>query len=49
MQRLEVSDAVRPLYGSLGFKGLNVLPCNNAKGGNYSEHTALIEIAIYIL
>ena len=22
MQRLEVSDAVRPLYGSLGFKGL---------------------------
>jgi hypothetical protein len=23
MQRLEVSGAVRPLYGSLGFKGLN--------------------------
>jgi len=22
MQRLEVSGAVRPLYGSLGFKGL---------------------------
>jgi len=24
MQRLEVSGAVRPLYGSLGVKGLNV-------------------------
>jgi len=24
MQRLEVSGAVRPLYGSLGFKGLKV-------------------------
>ena len=23
MKRLEVSGAVRPLYGSLGFKGLN--------------------------
>jgi len=35
MQRLEVSGAVRPLYGSLGVKGLNMtllqilLPCNN--------------------
>ena len=25
MQRLEVSGAVRPLYGSLGVKGLNSL------------------------
>ena len=24
MQRLEVSGAVRPLWGSLGFKGLNI-------------------------
>ena len=24
MQRLEVSGAVRPLYGSLGVKGLNI-------------------------
>jgi len=24
MQRLEVSGAVRPIYGSLGFKRLNV-------------------------
>jgi len=28
MQRLEVSGAVRPLYGSLGVKGLN---CNFSK------------------
>jgi len=27
MQRLEVSGAVRPLYGSLGIKGLNVRTC----------------------
>jgi len=25
MQRLEVSGAVRPIYGSLGFKGLNII------------------------
>ena len=28
MQRLEVSGAVRPLYGSLGFKGLTALRKN---------------------
>jgi hypothetical protein len=27
MQRLEVSGAVRPLYGSLGFKGLRKAAC----------------------
>ena len=27
MQRLEVSSAVRPLYGSLGVKGLRVKEC----------------------
>jgi hypothetical protein len=28
MQRLEVSSAVRPLYGSLGFKGLKRKTCH---------------------
>jgi len=40
MQRLEVSGAVRPLYGSLGVKGLNVqilelctlFQCNKIRG-----------------
>jgi len=27
MQRLEVSGAVQPLYGSLGVKGLSTIPC----------------------
>ena len=27
MERLEVSGAVRPLYGSLGFKGLRKAAC----------------------
>jgi len=27
MQRLEVSDAVRPVYGSLGVKGLRIAHC----------------------
>ena len=31
MQRLEVSGAVRPLYGSLGVKGLKVRPRSYAK------------------
>ena len=29
MQRLEVSGAVRPLYGSLGFKGLSAVTMQN--------------------
>ena len=33
MQRLEVSGAVRPLYGSLGVKGLN-----NEMSGAFSKH-----------
>ena len=32
MQRLEVSGAVRPLYGSLGFKGLNCCSCGCSVG-----------------
>jgi len=43
MQRLEVSGAVRPLYGSLGVKGLKLVSLrppqwmcrtNKTKGGN---------------
>ena len=33
MQRLEVSGAVRPLYGSLGVKGLKFIFKINAAGG----------------
>ena len=41
MQRLEVSGAVRPLYGSLGFKGLILEPttyyCLSIEVGTVSE------------
>jgi hypothetical protein len=44
MQRLEVSGAVRPIYGSLGTKGLTILfqlyrLCSSNKYDNYVHYT----------
>jgi len=38
MQRLEVSGAVRPIYGSLGVKGLNRRLCGpHSWSGSYAK------------
>ena len=42
MQRLEVSGAVRPLYWSLGVKGLNAMDGEWVEGGNgFPLHTII--------
>ena len=42
MQRLEVSGAVRPLYGSLGVRGLRMSPTLPLMALRaFAEHTAL--------
>jgi len=43
MQRLEVSDAVRPLYGSLGIKGL-INPLRHSD--NYSDYLPTIKLNV---
>ena len=50
MQRLEVSGAVRPLYWSLGVKGLRIKPKNTFDWGrkhsslNFASHTLRVLI-----
>jgi hypothetical protein len=43
MQRLQVSGAVRPLYGSLGFKGLTTANKASIQTIVYSLKKALLE------
>jgi len=50
MQRLEVSGAVRPLYGSLGVKGLiiNLMThLYNLTAPTYSAKTVNVKFALY--
>ena len=48
MQRLEVSGAVRPLYGSIGVKGLmtyiNSVYSNNLFTHNFSKNGTIVQI-----
>jgi len=52
MQRLEVSGAVRPLYGSLGVKGLNkiiTLFRPSCKALSIKQHTLLKQSVLYVI
>ena len=42
MQRLEVSGAVRPLYGSLGFKGLMM------DSGSYLAYSCMGNVRVFV-
>ena len=46
MQRLEVSCAVRPLYGSLGVKGLNYSVPAGILIGNRNGMKHLVELGV---
>ena len=41
MQRLEVSGAVRPIYASLGFKGLKTFSVHDANCSLFDKHKQL--------
>jgi len=46
MQRLEVSGAVRPIYGSLGVKRLNRLSEDEPSGSKPVEYIVKIKVLV---
>jgi hypothetical protein len=49
MQRLEVSCAVRPIYGSFGAKGLNIKISVKICAKNQQTHKLFIQFINYIM
>ena len=47
MQRLEVSGAVRPIYGSLGVKRLNLMPLEGTPRSHVIGTSNMADAAIF--